>query len=155
MGLYPCCMLGWSCVLVLEMCMFLMSLCRGVCACVCVCVHNRSCICVWICLWGVRDSCICMCVHVCMCRTHLYPFSASTLQVISSLKSMMCSFFCSFHGHSIAENSDEDHSRNGDRNGEAGQAAGLTKVQKETILGREGGSKSKYCQHKRKTNYPC
>lgn len=97
--------------------------------------------------------CICMCTYVCMCRTHLYPFSASTLQVTSSLKSMMCSFFSSFHGHSIAENSDEDHSRNGDRNGEAGQAAGLTKVQKETILGREGGSKSKYCQHKRKTNW--
>ena len=105
-----------------------------------------------------RDVClsvyVCVCMYVCV-DTHLYAFSASTLQVTSSLKSMMCSFFYSSHGHSIAENSDEDHSRNGDRKGEAGQAAELTKVQKGTILGREGGSKSKYCQHKRKTNCPC
>ena len=38
LGVAPLCMLGWSCVLVLEMCMFLMSLCRGTCVCVCVCV---------------------------------------------------------------------------------------------------------------------
>ena len=66
--LYPCCVLGWRlvlCVLVHETCVFPVSMCRGVCVCV---LCSTSCMCVWICLWGMGDSCVCMyvCVYVCM-----------------------------------------------------------------------------------------
>ena len=61
-------MLGWSCVLVLEMCMFLMSLCRGtcVCVCVCVCVFITGPVYVFGYVCGVSGIHVCARMNVCM-----------------------------------------------------------------------------------------